>query len=715
MVIEAYVLASLLGLGYYLHVTDDNNSRVQGTASRSKAAVPASDRPSMKDLYSSSHTQTVARHERACGAQAAKQASEQTFRSATAYSPLLGTEVPVADFRHNNMVPFYGAHVKQNVEGNANQALLETYVGSSASAMSHRTRKSEVGPLFAPSRNLAFVNGQPVPDRAGVTERMQSLRLRNNETPFDQVRVGPGIAAGFTSLPSGGFGQALGQDFARPKTVDELRVASKPKETFASAPFAPGQAIPQRAMRPHLANPATDRVFPVEPGGALGRAAPMVVSDAARLPLSQRGEDQGVMAGPHQPRRGGESGPCNTRVPPERAQMSQSGDVGPLGAAGRWSADVFDYGLSGAASRQGLSQRGGTPLEASGFLRASSSRTLDPLEEPRLSRKELTVHFDELRNMHAGMPDKPTLYDPNQVTRTTIKETLLHDEFTGGVVAPDAPRVGARDPDGLQARYTGRQTMNPVLNDTNLATGRVALTVHDPDAPPRNTMRQTTQDQAWTGPLGTLQETNAGYTVAQPCADPTLRQLTSDCPSQPGPAWQANVSGAYAVATCVATPRDTQKQGLNNTEHFGAAGNTGAKAPASYLEIYNATISQVKEQTLQRPGPVPEGAKVTAGAAGLGKVDKTTLRACMTETRPRPSVSVLVTNRTAEPGDATRCRLVGSEAPFRVNPVAARPTDPGPVIFAPPRCNDPEISRVCQQLASGELPRFFPPPHPVVQ
>jgi hypothetical protein len=129
---------------------------------------------------------------------------------------------PVTDFVHNNMVPFYGSHVKQNMAGtgvksgnyidgvNVNsgfdnttpyQDKLNRFTGVDDTYM----HKREVGPMYSPAeQQMGWVYGTPDfrPDEDRYT---QSLFMRNDMAPCEQEMVGPGLDISADVPASGGF------------------------------------------------------------------------------------------------------------------------------------------------------------------------------------------------------------------------------------------------------------------------------------------------------------------------------------------------------------------------------------------------------------------------------------------------------------------------------------------------------------------------------
>ncbi len=157
------------------------------------------------------------------------------------------------NFVHNNMMPFFkskdGGFNPYTELKNAEmrQRRMETFTGS-ANNLDYRP-KTERRRLFDPVAGLTNMYGTPV-----LTDVMDSRYIpgmeRRNERPFQEVRVTPGLNLGYNEVAK--FGE---HDPFRvlPKTVDELRVASKPKLTYGSVviPGMKGQrsAVPSKMYK----------------------------------------------------------------------------------------------------------------------------------------------------------------------------------------------------------------------------------------------------------------------------------------------------------------------------------------------------------------------------------------------------------------------------------------------------------------------------------
>ena len=136
---------------------------------------------------------------------------------------------------HNNMVPFFGGRMTQNVDMGANDSVLDSHAGSGK----HYFQKREVLSMYDVTPGVGDPYGNPN-ESDFVQSRMVSGMRMNNVFPLEKVNVGPGLNDGYTNVPSGGYQQFNElRNFALPKTTDELRVANKPKLSY-DKPMIPG-------------------------------------------------------------------------------------------------------------------------------------------------------------------------------------------------------------------------------------------------------------------------------------------------------------------------------------------------------------------------------------------------------------------------------------------------------------------------------------------
>jgi len=143
---------------------------------------------------------------------------------------LTGNYLESNEFKHNNMVPFYGGKMYGgNYKENMAQSQLDNMVGSGSQTI----KKTEQSPLFKPEDNIQWAYGSP--DMTDFYQSRVNPSMSNNHAlPFQQQHVGPGLNKGFSSEGSNGFNSGMeARDLWGDKTVDELRISTNPKESFS--------------------------------------------------------------------------------------------------------------------------------------------------------------------------------------------------------------------------------------------------------------------------------------------------------------------------------------------------------------------------------------------------------------------------------------------------------------------------------------------------
>jgi hypothetical protein len=145
---------------------------------------------------------------------------------------LTGDYMNSSQFKHNNMVPFNGGKPHGQIYNNNNaETILDNYAGTGSQII----KKIEQAPLFKPQENIQWTNGAP--NMSDFYQSRVNPGIKNNMVkPFESVQVGPGLDKGYSTNGSGGFNSGMeARDLWLPKTVDELRVATNPKEEFSLA------------------------------------------------------------------------------------------------------------------------------------------------------------------------------------------------------------------------------------------------------------------------------------------------------------------------------------------------------------------------------------------------------------------------------------------------------------------------------------------------
>jgi hypothetical protein len=142
---------------------------------------------------------------------------------------MTGNPIDKTEFKHNNMVPYFGAKIRgATVDAAVSESVLDNLQGQG----SQYVRKAEMAPLFQPHQNLQYAHGAP-----NMSDFMQSrvnpgMNMANVK-PWEEIHVAPALNQGYGTSGSLGFNSGMeARDLWRDKTVDELRVDTNPKMTF---------------------------------------------------------------------------------------------------------------------------------------------------------------------------------------------------------------------------------------------------------------------------------------------------------------------------------------------------------------------------------------------------------------------------------------------------------------------------------------------------
>lgn len=373
-------------------------------------------------------------------------------------SQLTGEKMKTSDFVHNNMQPFFGSRVRQNVGADANTGRLDRYTGAGSTDI----RKKEVEQMFDTTQQ-PFGNVYGLEDSSEFIQgRINDPRNRAGERPFEPVRVAPAVGEGFSSTGKGGFQQIEVNDIMMKniRRTDDLRVADKPKLTYTK-PVVPGQQFIGKSMD----NPGEVRKYHPDtyyedengermgPGGQEGlqkeTSRPIQI-----MPYTTRPETSVEYAGPGSSQEAG----MNYVVGSYRTPMQQQ-----YGGAGYRNADGSGYFAQGVSDDYGKETYEVRPNERFYTSDRVQGLNLSPAEagavtthfedESRPTRRSETIgNIQQSGNATGYANGAPaiTVWDPNDIARTTVKEgTIQLDRF--GIAAPaDGPsRLKVYDPDDI--------------------------------------------------------------------------------------------------------------------------------------------------------------------------------------------------------------------------------------------------------------------------
>ena len=541
---------------------------------------------------------------------------------------LTGVPMKKEEFTHNNMVPFFGSQVRQNTDEYANRPILENFTGVNE----HDKKKQEISPMFDPQENYGNVYGVPNMDDT-VLDRYIPSRYRQNETPIEKQNVGPGLNQGYTTKPTGGFQQADTRDYVLPKTTNELRVLTNPKLTYKSRPTGPAGKIgkPGKIGEVKKYLPDTyyvntpDRYFTTT-GAVTGKTQRPKVLDK----YTNRMNTSISYKGP--------AGPAERIKPSNRAKFRKSNKniyttsgYRNLTAPQEWklnnnNQDISDYGKSGMEAYPTERETTENKTYTSNLVTMVKA-IITPIQDAlKTTRKENFVGSIRPTGNFQG-PSKFTVYDPNDIARTTIKETNIHNERTGNIQQGGMIQSSGfvKDPEDI-AKTTVKETLDQQDYDRNMNPVLPSKApVYDPNDIARTTIKETNIHNERNGNISNT-VVKEGYTTNPQYAPNTNRQFTSNHEYTGAPDGDVGRGGGDGYQTAEYTAPNTNKQFTSDHEYTGGAGSSDTVKPISYADVYNSTINEVtreKEEVSKGRAPTLSSVKVSVGEDKINvKTDK---------------------------------------------------------------------------------------------
>jgi len=375
-------------------------------------------------------------------------------------SQLSGQKIASSDFTHNNMVPFFGGRVRQNVGPQTNSGILDSYTGSGVTQI----KKKEVETMFNTGQT-PFGNPFGLEASADfIADRIDLPRSRAGERPFEPVRVGSGVGEKFGSTGKGGFQQIEIDELMKqkmPKT-DDLRTSDNPKLTYK------GQVVPgQRFVANSAENPGEVRkykpdTFYIDESGErfIGAFAQDAQKEATRpvqvMKYTSRTDTTSELIGPAASQEFGES----YVVGSYRTPMAQQ-----YGGAGFRNANMTEYYTNNTDAPEADYGRSSIEIRPNERL-ATSTRTMG-LNLAPADTGAVTTHFtDRARPTYRGetignirQTGTPVGYAQgapaltvwsDDVARTTVKETTINWNYMGIPSSASQPnKLKVYDPDDI--------------------------------------------------------------------------------------------------------------------------------------------------------------------------------------------------------------------------------------------------------------------------
>jgi hypothetical protein len=376
---------------------------------------------------------------------------------------LTGERIPISSFSHNNMTPFLKKNVTQNTNIEKMSPILDNLTGNN----SLKKGKTEVPCMFKPSMNSGGnICGMKNNDDF-FKSRIELTEVANNFFPIEKIRVGPGLNQGFGSESTGGFHQADTLEYAKPRSLEELRSKINQKETYFEIP-----------VKGHVKGP--DRRGEIAP---MSKQRPDTVFEQSQdMWIKTTGANTKDTLRPAQ------------NIRPTVRQESHIEYKGTIARNDLNQGMKDDYGKSKIIlynNERETTEKRTVVTNVTSIIKAIAAPIMDAL---KYTNKEYTVEAARgVGNPSIQIPSKATLYDPvNHIMKTTVKETTIHDNEAGNLSGnketytafTDMAKTTVKETtihDNEAGNLSGNKETYSALTDTAKTTVK-ETTIHDNEA-----------------------------------------------------------------------------------------------------------------------------------------------------------------------------------------------------------------------------------------
>jgi hypothetical protein len=514
---------------------------------------------------------------------------------------LTGNPVDRESFFHNNMVPFFGGTVKQNIEENSNQTLLESFTGNDPNYQQKVELKRD--DLFKPVANLTNPYGTSNLDGYNLDRYIVS-NLRNNQAPIEPIRVGPGLNQGYTAEGSGGFQQANTLDFVLPKTVDELRVKTKPKVSYEGV-VVPGSHIAKPGKVGVVAKNKPDTFYVNGPdrlftsvGDVTG---PTLRPDILIRYTNRKTTELKNRVGPATAAAIG-SQPQMKPVFKESTRINFAGaNPRNQNAVGQWQINgpnrsiPNDYGRGSMKTKPNNRQVTGPKMQVTNLSVPNKNAMAPNQPNVRHTRKTNIVGNNRYGNFQNTGPNRGKVYDPNDLPRTTVKEQMVNNSHQGYFQNTGPNRGQVYDPNDLPRTTIKEQNIDNNHQGYFQNTGPNRGQVYDPNDLPRTTIKEQMIDNNYQGNFQ-----NTGPNRGQ-VYDPNDLPRTTIKEQMIDNSYQGNFQNTGPNRGKVYDPNDlprtTIKEQMIDNSYQGNFQNTGPNRGKVY-DPNDLPRTTIKEQTI---------------------------------------------------------------------------------------------------------------------
>ena len=413
-------------------------------------------------------------------------------------SPLTGIPIKSTEFTHNNMVPFFGSRVKQNIDMNKPNSTLSNHTGMENFTVNKREQK----PAFEPTKDINIQYGTQNQNNK-IQSRINTTQYKRNELPFDKQYVGPGLNDGYSAKPKGGFHPDV-REYVLPKTIDELRPKSNPQISYKGRVVRGQSIVGKQTKVAEVAKNRPDTFF-------VQNADRYLTTTGAYLKETKRP----CIIAKDTNRKNSRyfipsAGPALKKNETARSLYKKStkniykkDSVRNAQRAGAWDNEEFgDYGKSAIELPENERAITGQRTHTSNLTSLVKSIMAPLLDVMKTTKKENTIGNARQSGNMGGSNTKNVAWDPNDVARTTIKETNIHDTRSGNLESNQ--RGVAYDPNDV-ARTTIKETNIHDNRSGNLESNQRGV-AYDPNDVARTTIKETNIHDNRSGNLGSNQK-----------------------------------------------------------------------------------------------------------------------------------------------------------------------------------------------------------------
>ena len=563
-------------------------------------------------------------------------------------SPLSGEQIQKESF-HANMVPFIKNKNQQNTSFNSYTNTLGRHTGNDET---YRPRKQEVKSFFDITPNNSYVYGSPSFTQTIGQDRYVVGNKRQGEKITQDIRVGPGLAAGYTAEPTGGLTQSNARDYVLPKSIDELRTLTNPNITYEGRIIA-GLKSGQRGLQAKPVKHRPERFYKSSPDR--GNLSSAVKSSQLRekyyMKPTQKENKIPYYGGLGQvqlskPRKEGayrQSTKNNYMTPNPRNAYREDGWTINEKAM---SNGIGDYGKNSIENKANERDTTQDRMHLNN-LSITVKKIITPIVDffRRTKKENFIGNIRPEGNMNAMMPSKQTVYDPNDIARTTIKEQTIDNEYDGALTGNkkqtvydpnDIARTTIKE-QNIDNHYIGQltgETHNTVYDPNDIARTTIkeqninnntpyinmnpqqprSVRIYDPEDIAKTTLKEVTIDNDHTGFVGAQQTLKSGgYISTSVDMKNTNRQFTTDWYYQGIADGETGTGTGRGYLAASYEAKNTNRQFLNDWEWEGPAKHYMNK-PQSYDDMYNARMNPNKEEISLGREPTQESVKLGAGS-----------------------------------------------------------------------------------------------------